>query len=211
MNDQLIILFFIPFVSAIGSNAGCLKNLIWPIIPLIIWLFGNHFKSNLKNLYICWAIAYGIYSIIGITQYNLMDEKISLLTYKFNDKESVLYGMYTTPERGEMISNVYEDMKPYLKKGYIPIVLKQGNDYIYEYVMKAPNKYQRHNFSNWFAFWEEDYINSVQKEINNLNQPVVVLYRQWKDPDNLTPMLVMLSENTICEVDKPGYSIWVKD
>lgn len=123
----------------------------------------------------------------------------------------ILNGMHTNPERGEFIMKIYNDSKPFLINGYTPIVLKQGNDYIYEYIMKSPNKYQRHTFSNWWAFWDKKYVESVQKEIKTSKEPIFVLYRQWIDPENIPPMLKMLQNNTKCVVNEPGYSIWIKD
>lgn len=208
---RLFILFLFSLTAGIGSNGGYSKSLVWSLLPLIIWLFGDHFKGILKYLSFCSAIAYGIYSVMGILQYNYMDEKLSCLTYQFKDKESVLYGMYTTPERGEFISEIYEYMKQYIQKGYQPIVLRQGNDYIYEYIIMAPNKHQRHNFSNWYAFWDQEYVKAVQMEINESQQPVFVLYAQWKDTENPTTMWTMLQQNTKCMIDRPGYSIWIKN
>ena len=210
LTDKLLILFILSTVTAIGSNVGFTKVLIWPVLPLIIYLLENRFSRSLNILFYCWASAYFIYSIIGITQYNYMDEKIGRLSYRFNDKESVLYGMHTTPEQGEFITEIYRDVKSYEEKGFRLIVLKQGNDYLYEYLFGEVNRYQRHNFGNWYAFWDDEYIDAIRNDINNADTPVIVLYRQWKGPDDMTPMLRMLETNAECVIDKPGYSIWKK-
>lgn len=205
------VLFLFSLGAGVGSNGGYSKALIWPLFPLIIWLFGYKFRGVMKELFISCAISYCVFSVIGITNYNFLDEKLSRLTFTFKDEDTVLNGMRTNPERGEFIMRIYKDSKPFLINGYTPIVLKQGNDYIYEYIMMSPNKYQRHTFSNWWAFWDKKYVNSIQKEIKNSKQPIFVLYRQWIDPENITPMLKMLQENTKCVVNEPGYSIWIKD
>lgn len=204
-------IFLLSLTAAVGSNGGYSKALTWPVFPLIFWLLGREFKWSLCHLYICCSVAYLVYSVIGFTQHGFFDENPSLLTFQFKDRESVLYGMRTNPERGKFISGIYEDVETYLSKGYAPIVLKQGNDYIFEYMLKAPNLLQRHNFGNWYAFWDKEYVLSIEKEINASKSPVCVLYRQWKDLENPNPMMEMLEANTRCVIDKPGYSVWIKE
>lgn len=208
---DLSVIFLFSMAAGIGSNGGYTKALVWPLFPLIIWLLGYTFRGSLKKLFVCCAVSYGVYSAIGIINYNFLDERLSRLSYTFGEEDMVLYGMHTNPERGEFIMDIYRDSKPFLTNGYTPIVLKQGNDYIYEYIMIRPNKYQRHTFSNWRAFWDKKYVESIQREIKTSREPVFVLYRQWIDPQDITPMLKMLQENTVCVVNKPGYSIWIKD
>ena len=205
------VIFLFSLGAGIGSNGGFSKALVWPLFPLIIWLLGHDFRGSLRKLYIICAISYCIFSAIGITHYNFLDERLSRLSYTFKEEDTVLTGMHTNPERGEFIMKIYKDSKPFLNNGYTPIVLRQGNDFIYEYIMRHPNKYQRHTFSNWWAFWDKKYVESIQEEIKTSKEPVFVLYRQWIDSENIPPMLKMLQENTKCVVNEPGYSIWIKD
>lgn len=208
--SELLVLFLFSAAAGIGSNIGYAKSMIWPCIPLIILLFNDQFTWKLRTVFITWSAAYFIYSLVGIKQYNFDDRGLSQLTYKFEDRSFVLHDMYTHPERGQFIENLYNEAKPYVEKGFLPIVLKAGNEYMWEYFFLAPNMHQRHNFCDWYAFWDATYVEDVRNDIMKATQPVIIIYRQIIDTENITPMLRMLRKNTVCIMNKPGYSFWMK-
>lgn len=203
----VMIMFLLSLVPAIGSNCGYWKGLAWPLIPLIVAFIGRGWNVIMSYFSTVWYATIIIFACFSITRGTFLDEGLFKLNYRMKEA-TVFEGMVTTKERGSYISSVYKDIKPYIDGGYRILPLKEGNNYTWEYLTLSRNIWQRHNFEDWYAFWDQSYIDCVRREIREDNRPILVMYMQFKDPDNPSPMYLMLNEEAECIIDRPGYSFW---
>ena len=198
-----VTIFFLSAVESIGSNMGYFKSLTWPAIPLIAMLLGNKFTRNQRILCCFWGVAFVIVSLI--VQIRYWNEN----SYEIKGN-NVLSGMRANSEWGEKIDAVLENVGPYIQDGYAPIVVREGNKYIWEYLFMAPNRHQRHLFNNWWAFDDEQYVAAIQEDMENSQKPPIILYMQWENPEEDNRMVSMLKRNAVCVVNEPGFSFWMK-
>ena len=209
----VVAIFLLSLVTAIGSNGGFKKALSWPLVPILIAFMGDRFTPMIRRFSAAVLSGFTLFIVISLSQSTFLDEGIGSLSYRFGTEDGVLEGMRTNEERGRWFSTVNRELKPYREASYRFIPLKQGNDYIWEYMTLTRNPYQRHNFSNWEAFWDEEYVDAIRREAREAvssGGKVLVMYMQWKDDENPSPMYEMLQREMRCVLDKPGYSFWVK-
>lgn len=206
----VMIMFLLSLVPAIGSNCGYWKVLAWPLVPLIVAFIGRSWNIIMSYFSVVWYATVIVIACFSITRGTFLDEGLFKLNYRM-DEATVFEGMITTKERGSLISTVYSDIKPYIDKNYRILPLKEGNNYMWEYLTLSRNTLQRHNFSDWYAFWNQKYIDGVRRKIRQDNRPILVMYMQFKDPENPSPMYLMLNEEAECVIDRPGYSFWKRE
>lgn len=207
-------IILITIVPVIGSNVGFSKSLNWPLIPLVFLFYNYSYINNYLKVFIgIWSAALWAYSLINMSMPSYWDPSPVKLRHKISgDTDSPIIGMITTEEKGRKIEQIIASVSPYLKEDkYNIIPLREGNNYLWEYLFLQPNNYQRHRFNNWYAFWDKVYIESVRNDIKKSQKPVLVMYMQWKNEDDLTPMLKMLEKETKCVLDVDGYSFWTTE
>lgn len=199
-------LFLLSIIPSIGSNWGFIKYLAWPVIPIIFTYLSTHISRAMKIFAIVYGVALSGFSIYAFQRPTFSDDNLNKLTFKLNC--GVLEGMYTTPEKGMHIQKAYEDAMNWIGKGYEPIVLKPGNDYLWEYLFLKPNLLQKHRFNEWFAFNNQEYIEAIIKRAKR-EHGAMVMYMQWKEEDNPTKMWKQLNKEFTCVLDKEGYSFYI--
>lgn len=206
----LTTVFILSWVPSFGSNGGFIKCLAWPVLPILISLDKRHKITKPQKITAgVWIAAFFFFNIFALYQPSFLDESVTSLSHKIQDTNTVYDGMITSEERANLISEVASQSKPYIENGYKVLVLKQGNDFIWEYMMLEPNKYQRNKFGNWHAFNDKNYVDSVMNYVNGSYRPVLVMYMQWKDTVNPPLMYKVLEQNMICVKDGRGYSFWI--
>lgn len=175
-----VTLFIMCNILVVGSNWGCYKFIVWAAIPLLALgcdgKSGLPIKSKPVKWYSC-LVGFSLfaYSIFGYTRPTFDDVSINEMNYRFSNN-SVLEGMYTSKTRGNRIDEILQRIRPYEELGYEILPLRKGNEYIWEYLMLEPNRFQRHKFDNWDAFNDPEYVNCVVEEAMHSKGRLIILY-----------------------------------
>lgn len=205
----IILIFLIGSVPSLGSNCGFYKSLSWTVLPLLISMTDNIKPGRVvKILSVSLAVAFVVIRVAMLRVPTFEDDSVFKLSARIENSEIVLDGMVTNSRRKETITKLTSFLKPYEEEEYAIIPLRAGNDYMWEYMTLHWNPYQRHNFGNWYAFWDKEYVENVINEIKSSGKPTVVMYMQWRDDDNPSVMFTRLGEEMKCIADEPGYSLW---
>lgn len=199
-------IFLLSLVPTIGSNWGFVKLLVWPVIPVIYSNLSYDIPRALKIFAIVYGVSLTAFSVYAYRRPTFGDINLNELTYKLD--MGVLKGMYTSPERGTHIQQVYTKASSLISEGYHPIILKAGNDYLWEYLFMEPNLLKRHSFDEWHAFNDKEYVNNIDEKAKKDSRSLI-MYMQWKDENEPTEMLKMLNREYVCIVDEEGFSFYV--
>lgn len=201
-----ISLFLLCLIPTAGSNWGFIKFLVWPMIPIIYTYLSYDISRALRIFAIIYGVSLTTFSVYAYRRPTFGDANLNELTYKLN--MGVLEGMHTTPERGSHIQQVYTQTSFFISKGYHPIILKAGNDYLWEYLFLKPNLLKRHSFDDWYAFNDKEYVKNIDKKAKKDSRSLL-MYMQWKDENEPTEMIKMLNSEYFCIIDGGGYSFYV--
>ena len=205
---SVFVMLLFSVVPSVGSNGGLTKSLSWPLLPLIVAFSPIPSIARERKLTgYAWIIAFGALTITRLFQPSFLDGSFASLSFKIKNTDTVFDGMITNQTRGKHITEVASQVRPYLEAGYEVIALRQGNDYLWEYLILNRNKYQSHLFGNWYAFNDRDYVKSIIIDVKTSRRPVLVMYMQWKN-DKVHSMHDALERNMTCVLDAPGYSFW---
>lgn len=200
------IILFGACTVAIGSNWGFFKFMAWPVIPLIA--YGLAYRFTRPQIYYTIAVSLALFGFSIYAYWRPTFSDLSLKELNYPLKEGVLNGMYTNKERKENIEEIITKAKPLQLQGYEIIPLRNGNEYLWEYLFLKRNPYQRHNFDDWEALNDSNYVKSIMQDINEIEKPVALFYIA---PDTISSLMQRTLEREYECVDRGAtFSIYQK-
>ncbi len=197
----VLLLACVPFV---GSNAGMLKMLSWPVLPVVFVYLLPYFTRRMAVYATVAAVALLGYAYSGVRNATFGDSGIKETTERLDC--GVASGLYTHKERAELLETLYRDFSPYANDStYKTVVVRRGVNFYAEYLFGCRSSFNAHRWNSWgdnsFDGGEEWFVRQVAEK------PVAVLV--MVDSIKSERVNELLSRDFVKSVEHPRYRIYV--
>lgn len=173
-NRECIILFIFTLIPTIGSNTGFFKEMVWPVIPILVYYFLPQYKRLYMPYIVLLILLLGSYDMLAIRRFSFFD--LGFAHCPVHIQTGLAQGLYVSETNGSMINEIDVAMTPFNNNEHKIIVLRDNHDFIWEYLYKSPNSYLKDKFAHNKNDISNNYLNWIKEEIENSEKPVVVLY-----------------------------------
>jgi hypothetical protein len=206
-NHKYIILSIavLSCTTFLGSNTGVVKFISLPVIPILFIYITTHRTGVFITFSWLTMIALTLYFYNGYRHHSFGDVGSIEATCKM--QSPLLRGIKTTAEKSYIANLVERDIKQY--QGYNKLILRQGWDYIYEYMYLTRNGYLRHRFQDTDDN-DETYVKYIQSEIKAEGK-YVILYFKNKKTDESTLVERFLDDNYNKAIIRNEYTIYLNN
>jgi hypothetical protein len=202
--QPLMILLLMGCIPMIGSNTGLMKFIALPLLPILYVFMPKPLSRPTKVFGAIYYVALLLYGYGAVRGSSFWDVGSTEATYTIS--EGLAKGIKTTEAKGKVIQDVSLEGTQYSQ--YEKIVLRNGSDYVYEYVLHSRNAYLRDRF-NGVADRDADYVAWVESEICKGGDKVAI----WRFGDCREPSLMTSLLDQCCTKVKETdlYTIYLKD
>lgn len=171
---KIYVLFLLSCIPFIGSNTGIINMLSWPVLPIFMALLLPNFDRRIILLFVSFVTAVSMYGIIRGIYDPFSDKGPQSVNYQI--EHGLAEGLLFPNEDRDKFEKVYASFEPYCEGDYNILVFRYYNDYIWEYLFKAPNRLATNDFHYFSTSYDEKANKFVEEFIQNSDKPVAVLY-----------------------------------
>lgn len=205
--SKVIIILLLSLTPAIGSNTGLIKIMLYPVIPLLVLYLYRYAGSTIK---MC-TLAVAVFVLIS-NALSIFCGKISLKEYSARVENGYLAGVYLQPHLAEQLTEIQEAFSPYCQGDYNVIVMRDGCEYLWEYLFMQKNLYLSNRFDHKLYRYSPEYDEWLRDNIDRSERPVAVLYFKHStyEPGDFwqLPYLPMLDEKLDIAVEADRFFIF---
>lgn len=200
---SLFAVALIAVVPSVGSNGGFIKIMALPVLPVAISFLIPYLNAKTNIFAATTALALLLYSWNGSRNATFSDVGIKDATCVLD--YGVLSGMRTSQGNGDKLCRVIGDVAPRQCNGDKIIVLRRGDEYIWEYVFGSRNPHIRHEWSVRDHYNNDGFTDKFIAEVTACQQPITLL--SWADISH--PRLQRFIEsNFTLSVNRGEYKIY---